>query len=76
MKAVLTTTSVAVAAALAWGIGPASVIKDAEAAWKPKKPVEFVIMAGKGSDADRLARFIQGIIKKKKPIDRAVRANQ
>ncbi|MFQ5495229.1 MAG: hypothetical protein ACE5EX_07585, partial [Phycisphaerae bacterium] len=32
--------------------------------WAPKKPVEFVIMAGKGGGADRLARFIQGIIKK------------
>ncbi len=65
MKALLTTTSVAVAAALALGVGPASITKDAEAAWKPKKPVEFVIMAGKGGGADRLARFIQGIIKKK-----------
>ena len=33
-------------------------------AWEPKKPVEFVIMAGKGGGADRLARFIQGIIEK------------
>jgi len=32
--------------------------------WEPKKPVEFVIMAGKGGGADRLARFIQGIIEK------------
>ncbi len=36
----------------------------ADAAWEPKKPVEFVIMAGKGGGADRLARFIQGIIEK------------
>ena len=36
----------------------------AMAAWEPKKPVEFVIMAGKGGGADRLARFIQGIIEK------------
>lgn len=39
---------------------------DAQAAWEPKKPVEFVIMAGKGGGADRLARFIQGIIEKNK----------
>ncbi len=65
MKALPTTTSVAVAAALALGVGPATVTKDAQAAWKPKKPVELVIMAGKGGDADRLARFIQGIIKNK-----------
>ncbi len=65
MKTLLTTTSVVVAAALALGVGPASVTKDAEAAWKPKKPVELVIMARKGSGADRLAHFIRGIIKKK-----------
>jgi len=38
----------------------------ADAAWAPKKPVEFVIMAGKGGGADRLARFIQGIVEKNK----------
>ncbi len=65
MKALPTTTSVAVAAALSLGVGPASVTKHAQAAWKPKKPVELVIMTGKGGGADRLARFIQGIIKKK-----------
>ncbi len=36
----------------------------ATADWKPKKPIEFVIMAGKGGGADRLSRFIQGIIEK------------
>jgi tripartite-type tricarboxylate transporter receptor subunit TctC len=36
------------------------------AGWQPKKPVELVIMAGKGGGADRLARFIQGIIEKHK----------
>jgi tripartite-type tricarboxylate transporter receptor subunit TctC len=41
-----------------------SVAKEAAAGWEPKKPVEFVIMAGKGGGADRLARFIQGIIEK------------
>ena len=42
-----------------------TVATDAVAAgWQPKKPVEFVIMAGKGGGADRLARFIQGIIAK------------
>jgi tripartite-type tricarboxylate transporter receptor subunit TctC len=44
-----------------------TVATDAVAAgWQPKKPVEFVIMAGKGGGADRLARFIQGIIAKNK----------
>ena len=51
---------------VAFGLGGVSVSTDAAAAWEPKKPVEFVIMAGKGGGADRLARFIQGIIKKEK----------
>jgi putative tricarboxylic transport membrane protein len=33
-------------------------------AWKPQKPVEFVIMAGAGGGADRLARFIQSVVQK------------
>jgi len=36
----------------------------AHAEWKPQKPVEFVIMAGAGGGADRLARFIQSLIQK------------
>ncbi|MCH7478881.1 MAG: tripartite tricarboxylate transporter substrate binding protein, partial [SAR324 cluster bacterium] len=36
----------------------------AAAQWTPRKPVEFVIMAGKGGGADRLARLIQSIIAK------------
>ena len=27
-------------------------------AWKPKKPIEFVIMAGKGGGADKMARLM------------------
>ncbi len=46
-------------------VGVISAPGDATAqGWEPKKPVEFVIMAGKGGGADRLARFIQGIIEK------------
>ena len=33
--------------------------------WKPKKPVEFIIMAGTGGGADQIARLIQGLIEKK-----------
>jgi len=33
-------------------------------AWEPKKPVDFVIMAGKGGGADKMARFMQTIIEK------------
>ena len=32
--------------------------------WEPAKPVEFVIMAGKGGGADKAVRFIQSIIAK------------
>jgi putative tricarboxylic transport membrane protein len=60
------TVAVATAAVLALGAGSVTGAKDATAAWEPQKPVEFVIMAGKGGGADRLARFIQGIIKKNK----------
>jgi tripartite-type tricarboxylate transporter receptor subunit TctC len=52
---------------LAFLIGLATTVvtqHSAEAAWEPKKPVKFVIMAGKGGGADPLARFIQGIIEK------------
>jgi len=43
-------------------------VKDAVAAanWEPKKPVEFVIMAGKGGGADKMARLMQTIIAKNK----------
>ena len=57
-------------AAIGFGLvasfGTVTYSTDAEAAWKPRKPVEFVIMAGKGGGADRLARFIQGLIAKQK----------
>ncbi len=53
------------AVALSVGLGfTAAVVKDA-AAWEPKKPVVFVIMAGKGGGAVRLASFIHGINEKK-----------
>jgi len=34
--------------------------------WTPKKPVEFIIMAGAGGGADQIARLLQGLIEKKK----------
>lgn len=33
-------------------------------AWEPKKPVDFVIMAGQGGGADKMARLMQTIIEK------------
>jgi tripartite-type tricarboxylate transporter receptor subunit TctC len=34
--------------------------------WQPKKPIEFVIMAGPGGGADKMARLMQTIIEKHK----------
>lgn len=33
-------------------------------AWEPSKPVDFVIMAGKGGGADKMARLMQAIVEK------------
>ena len=66
MKLFLKTGVCALLTSFVFGIQGSITLSDAEAAWKPRKPVEFVIMAGKGGGADRLARFIQGIIEKKK----------
>ena len=38
----------------------------AQAQWQPKKPVDFVIMAGKGGGADKMARLMQSVIEKHK----------
>lgn len=48
-----------VVAVLALGV-PAT----ASAEWAPKKPVEFIIMAGPGGGADQMARLMQSIIEK------------
>ena len=37
---------------------------DAYAGWEPNKPVEFIIMAGKGGGADKMARLMQAVIEK------------
>ena len=47
------------------GLSLATVPGDA-GAWEPKKPVEFIIMAGKGGGADKAVRFMQNIIAKHK----------
>ncbi len=52
--------------AIGVGLGSFADSKSAKAAWEPRKPVEFVIMAGKGGGADKLARFIQSLIEKHK----------
>ncbi|MCH7832981.1 MAG: tripartite tricarboxylate transporter substrate binding protein, partial [Proteobacteria bacterium] len=51
---------------LGLGLGFTAASVDSAKAWEPKKPVEFVIMAGKGGGADKAVRFIQTIIAKNK----------
>ena len=56
-------------AALSFGVAAGAVggfVDQAKAAWAPKKPVEFIIMAGTGGGADQIARLLQGLIEKKK----------
>jgi len=52
--------SVAAAAAMTLGTGPAA-FADGHA-FEPTKPIDFVIMAGKGGGADKMARLMQSII--------------
>ena len=35
-------------------------------AWEPTKPVEFIVPAGTGGGADQMARFLQGVVTKKR----------
>jgi len=55
------------------GIGVAmaatSVVSSAQAGghgWEPTKPIDFIIMAGKGGGADKMARLMQSIVEKEK----------
>ncbi len=52
--------------ALSMALGSFALPQAASAAWSPKKPVEFIIMAGTGGGADQIARLLQGLIEKKK----------
>ena len=51
--------------ALTLSAGSLTVSQDAQA-WEPKKPIDFVIMAGKGGGADKMARLMQSVIEKHK----------
>ncbi len=64
MKTQIKTAALGLGAAVLLSLGVASAPKDAAAAWEPQKPVEFVIMAGKGGGADKMARLMQSIIAK------------
>ena len=49
----------------AFSISSAGLVEQAEADWAPRKPVEFIIMAGTGGGADQIARLLQGLIEQK-----------
>ena len=48
------------------GLSVSPLIQGEGLAWEPKKPVDFVIMAGKGGGADKMARLMQTVIEKHK----------
>lgn len=67
MKALLKTIVVGICVGLILSLGLVMIPQDAAAAgWTPMKPVEFVIMAGKGGGADKMARLMQTVIAKHK----------
>jgi len=41
-----------------------SAVVGSAAAWEPNKPIDFIIMAGKGGGADKMARLMQAIVEK------------
>jgi tripartite-type tricarboxylate transporter receptor subunit TctC len=67
MKTLLKTVVVGICVVLMLSLGLVMIPQEAAAAgWTPKKPVEFVIMAGKGGGADKMARLMQTVIAKHK----------
>ncbi len=48
------------------GLAALAAPQSALAEWKPKKPIDFVVMAGKGGGADKAVRAMQAIIAKHK----------
>ncbi len=66
MKPIRSTALVGLGVGLALGLATVAVPQEAVAAWEPKKPVEFIIMAGKGGGADKMARLMQSVIAKYK----------
>ncbi len=56
----------AITAAATFTLATTGSLEQAHAAWQPKKPVEFIVMAGKGGGADKAVRLMQSIIAKHK----------
>ncbi len=53
---------------IAWGLAMVAAMAPAtgRAEWQPTKPVQFIIMAGKGGGADKAVRFLVDLIAKQK----------
>lgn len=52
------------ALALGFNVTLATFVSATAQTWEPKKPIEFVIMAGQGGGADKMARLMQTLIEK------------
>jgi tripartite-type tricarboxylate transporter receptor subunit TctC len=50
--------------ALGFSVALPTFVSGTAQAWEPKKPIEFVIMAGQGGGADKMARLMQTLIEK------------
>lgn len=57
-------TTFAVAATIAVGALVTPALSTSAIAFEPSKPITFVIMAGKGGGADKMARLMQSIVEK------------
>jgi tripartite-type tricarboxylate transporter receptor subunit TctC len=57
----MTTLKALTVSALALAVSAPAAMAD----WQPRKPVEFIIMAGTGGGADQIARLLQGLIEQK-----------
>lgn len=65
MKTLFRSVTYALLGVLLMAFGAVVAPQDA-GAWEPKKPVDFIIMAGQGGGADKMARLMQTIIEKHK----------
>ena len=62
----------ALAGAVAMAIGAMPAVAQD---WEPRKPIDFVIMAGAGGGADQIARFVQSVAEKKDMMNRPLVPN-
>ena len=65
MRKVARSTVAGLLGTLTLTAGSLTIFQDVQA-WEPQKPIDFVIMAGQGGGADKMARLMQSIIEKHK----------